>query len=441
MHGLICRTPRCLVHRASRLDSRFLSSIKGNPTPGRFEEDAVESREGDDAHKSGIPSKLRKDGSRTYRVRQGGNGQLPLPPLMDPEKIARKTRHKQPKATPKEAELTPFQKKLAANPYAHALATPIRLCNITGAHLPTAFLQDFSLTPDPESSGPWLLPTALYAANLPRSQRKSLQATKPRVWLSASKHLQEYLVLSPTNEKYAVSDRLRMKLKTWDGSGHYVRPIWRGDMPDYILSLLRFATLAALTRIFETPDPNNELFSHCPSTEGNALASHDNVSSVLLFSPVETPAIITARQNVKIAVNAVDIAHRRTHNRLLINGKVDRDHIVKSQARIIPLGAAKRSEFWTYSRLEFETVAWRGERVPGYGLVELLGREGAEKLVRMATGDKVEEKGEGGKEKVVEDLLGGRGCVLLKEREETVEAGLWLLKLKMYLAEGLWGPS
>ena len=41
---------------------------------------------------------------------------LPLSPLMDPSKIDARQRHRRPKSA-KEEQLTPFQRKLAANPY------------------------------------------------------------------------------------------------------------------------------------------------------------------------------------------------------------------------------------------------------------------------------------------------------------------------------------
>ncbi|USW59539.1 hypothetical protein Slin15195_G128580 [Septoria linicola] len=75
---------------------------------------------------------------------------------MDPIYLQARNKHKLPKLqqqdqtqrSPKkldQSDLTPFQKELAMNPYARALATPIRLCALSRARLPSHFLLPFGL--------------------------------------------------------------------------------------------------------------------------------------------------------------------------------------------------------------------------------------------------------------------------------------------------------
>jgi len=107
---------------------------------------------------------------------------LPLSPLMDPAYLAAKQKYKLPKAAPSK-EPTPFQQKLAKNPYgmicrlflstsakltyisAKALATPVRTCRLTYTQLPSFFLQDFELIAHPSNSESWYLPRSLTSAH------------------------------------------------------------------------------------------------------------------------------------------------------------------------------------------------------------------------------------------------------------------------------------
>ncbi|KAL8781549.1 MAG: hypothetical protein Q9203_000234 [Teloschistes exilis] len=83
--------------------------------------------------------------------------QLPLSPLMDPELQAGRNRYKTRKPEPS-SEPSEFQKKLQKNPYAQALATPVRSCALTGARLPSYFLLDFGLALHPRTGKPWQMP-------------------------------------------------------------------------------------------------------------------------------------------------------------------------------------------------------------------------------------------------------------------------------------------
>ena len=66
------------------------------------------------------------------------NHGLPVSPALQPRN-QKPARAQQPLES-----LTPFRKAVAANPYANALATPIRQCNFTGARLPSHHLLPFT---------------------------------------------------------------------------------------------------------------------------------------------------------------------------------------------------------------------------------------------------------------------------------------------------------
>jgi hypothetical protein len=67
--------------------------------------------------------------------------ELPMSPLLDPNKLNIKYRKKN---KPSE-DLTPFQRKLAGNVYANAIASPVRVCQLTKTALPKFFLQKIRL--------------------------------------------------------------------------------------------------------------------------------------------------------------------------------------------------------------------------------------------------------------------------------------------------------
>jgi hypothetical protein len=61
---------------------------------------------------------IRHDAHQTFRARRVKEEKaLPLPPLLDPVILEKRSRWQKNKAQPEDVELTPFQKKLQMNPY------------------------------------------------------------------------------------------------------------------------------------------------------------------------------------------------------------------------------------------------------------------------------------------------------------------------------------
>ncbi|KAM4064517.1 Esterase-like protein [Hirsutella rhossiliensis] len=83
------------------------------------------------------------------------SGSLPLSPVLDPVWIKAK---RQPKKAPSQKPGGRFRKKLANNPYARALETPIRKCANAAVSLPRYFLQDFEVVKHPATEEPWWVP-------------------------------------------------------------------------------------------------------------------------------------------------------------------------------------------------------------------------------------------------------------------------------------------
>ncbi|KAI0904851.1 hypothetical protein F4823DRAFT_628298 [Ustulina deusta] len=79
---------------------------------------------------------------------------------MDPSYWAATTRHQTPKAKKSKATNS-VERQFRRNPFAYALATPIRQCTASHIRLPSSFLQGFGLIAHPETRQPWWVPRSL----------------------------------------------------------------------------------------------------------------------------------------------------------------------------------------------------------------------------------------------------------------------------------------
>ncbi|KAI0150254.1 hypothetical protein GGR57DRAFT_201642 [Xylariaceae sp. FL1272] len=90
-------------------------------------------------------------------------GDLPLSPLMDPSYWEATEKHKRPKSKARTSgkSINSVSRQFRVNPYALALATPIRYNTATRLPLPNYFLQDFNLINNPQTNAPWWVPYSL----------------------------------------------------------------------------------------------------------------------------------------------------------------------------------------------------------------------------------------------------------------------------------------
>ncbi|KAI5865265.1 hypothetical protein GGS23DRAFT_558449 [Durotheca rogersii] len=87
-------------------------------------------------------------------------GDLPLSPIMDPTFWEATRRHQAPKLRNCKPQNS-VERQMRANPFAKALATPVRYCAITQVRLPRFFLQEFDTIGHPETGKPWLVPHSI----------------------------------------------------------------------------------------------------------------------------------------------------------------------------------------------------------------------------------------------------------------------------------------
>ncbi|KAI0434575.1 hypothetical protein F5Y09DRAFT_337525 [Xylaria sp. FL1042] len=98
-------------------------------------------------------------------------GRLPLSPIMDPSYWDATTRHQAPKAKMGKATNS-VERQFRKNPFARALATPVRQCTGSKTRLPSFFLQDFNLITHPETGQPWWVPRSLAWDETAESQQE-----------------------------------------------------------------------------------------------------------------------------------------------------------------------------------------------------------------------------------------------------------------------------
>ncbi|CAO1597885.1 hypothetical protein XANCAGTX0491_001676 [Xanthoria calcicola] len=222
--------------------------IEGGPTRGH-----VDSKPGlPIAATVGLPS----DSSTTTEDVRGPP--LPLSPLLDPDLLAARNRYKLPKPEPAR-ELSAFQKKLRNNPYAQALATPVRQCALTASRLPKFFLLDFGLVPHPRTGKPWQLPKLVVDTNavnpsvvstVESAERnvtpdhagvKPTEPPRSPARTAAGSHIvahQPAMKLISTLKQRSYMQLLPQRWKL-DARFQADQIVWRKDMDTFVLDLMR----------------------------------------------------------------------------------------------------------------------------------------------------------------------------------------------------------
>ena len=89
--------------------------------------------------------------------------QLPRSPLMDAAFLAARDKFGQPKSDPSKKRSV-LQRTLEKNPFAIALASPVRRCMMTRVALPKYFLQNFGILGHPKTGEPFLIPRGMFNA-------------------------------------------------------------------------------------------------------------------------------------------------------------------------------------------------------------------------------------------------------------------------------------
>ena len=237
---------------------------------------------------------------------------LPQSPLMFRYLGRRSPQTKFPKPQQQRKELSPFQRELQTNifghrslvclsgilltsPTARALASPVRMCRLTSTRLPSDFLLQHGLSTHPKTGKKWNLP--LLAGRLsqqgkrmnraqPESSADTIAEGAPEPTYSPQKRtlsgfniLASYKALDLVSKDQASKKHREIIPQSWkDSKGIGKGPlVWREDMADFTLGLLRQEVVKAMTSLFMSTGATD--FSSCDLWED--VQAQSSVSSIL----------------------------------------------------------------------------------------------------------------------------------------------------------------
>jgi hypothetical protein len=182
---------------------------------------------------------------RSRRALLANNHGLPVSPALQP-------RNQNPAREQQSLEsLTPFRKAVAANPYANALATPIRQCNFTGARLPSHHLLPFTTIFKRDEKDKLIPHLALADESRPASRAYVVNSSDLLTRLGQKRNWQRLL-----------GHELKFGLKN---RSDYQ---WPGQINQTILSNLRSTVIRKLAWVLGKPNTNLvtlfEFTQECP---------------------------------------------------------------------------------------------------------------------------------------------------------------------------------
>ncbi|PYI00997.1 hypothetical protein BO78DRAFT_401646 [Aspergillus sclerotiicarbonarius CBS 121057] len=162
----------------------------------------------------------------------------------------------------------PHESNMHLNPWAQALASPLRTCKVTGAHLPRAFLMDWGCVKRPDVPDKlWFLPLGLmgdtFRINTTPSEMNGHQAKNknPNSKLLTLRIVDRLPLLRTISDAYwgMKHGRKREPLAKiiphrWKHPAgpmttrHESQLVWREDMPEFTLQMMRQAVLKVLKK-------------------------------------------------------------------------------------------------------------------------------------------------------------------------------------------------
>lgn len=257
--------------------------------------------------------------------------------------------------------------------------------------------------PHPTTADPWLLPVGLTTPSTPlglpfRFYTRHLLAAQ--------------LGVKKTWEK-SLYPRMFDKL----APGELGKMVWREDMPELILSLLRAQLLSSLSWNFGFVGRLIPVASPFSAD----LEAVEDVGCVLYFGSFANNSRAEAAQ---ARCEEIAVALDKWSNYFTQSfGKHFDPHAAP--------GVTHKPPYWyqaplvtrlqprvQFPELEFRTALWRGRRVPVYSLVDLLGEEKAQELIHSPRSKYAERK-----------------CVVMKRARHNVPVETLLMQLQTYIAK------
>ncbi|KAF4814454.1 hypothetical protein CGCSCA5_v007860 [Colletotrichum siamense] len=181
-------------------------------------------------------------------------GELPMSPLMDPDFVETTKRWRHHKGRANKGEVKDLKerarRKLEENAYAHALASPVRICQVFRKRLPSYFHQKFKAVQNLETGKFWAIPEDIESAAPENDtaeqepgageggqERKPMMGS-PSGYVMARKRVIYNMLQKPGSSPYSGTSKAvfarRANLKTERN-----QIVWRQDMDNFVLENLR----------------------------------------------------------------------------------------------------------------------------------------------------------------------------------------------------------
>ncbi|KAF2758121.1 hypothetical protein EJ05DRAFT_476382 [Pseudovirgaria hyperparasitica] len=339
------------------------------------------------------------DGLPTQRVRLGNNAPLPLPPLLNTVVKAARRRWTRPKPLPTPADITPFRERINNNPYAHALAMPVRQCSVTQQNLPSFFMRNLTIKRDPSTDTEWFLPITDFG-KINREARPAKCAishlnsqklanflfgeggTKPHL-SEKKKRLSKTLGKNTTpqsrNSIMRVAQAMVVNMRPkWMPRMFKGQVKWRPDLADLYLDLSRAHARRTLALTLKNKKKGPDAWAVAVE-DPQTLAEHDNVACMLYvggpgpsdFAEQVNEAnkmIAFIEKGVMIVAEMFDRARRRDEDKT--------DTFPPEQ-----IGLSRLQEKVKYPPVQYPTMPYRDRKVALYHLWDLFGEDMAKEIL------------------------------------------------------------
>lgn len=197
------------------------------------------------------------------------------------------------------------------------------------------------------------------------------------------------------------------------GSANIRKMVWREDLSDLILDLMRKQLVKKLSWNFAFRGRLTPVAS--PRSEDIEVV--DDVSCVLIFRSLRTRADDIHDRAKEIIVEMdkwSSYTAKSFADKMDPHASLDVTH--KSPAWFVEPLVPRLQPRLRYPDLEFKSTIWRGRRVALYSMTDLLGEENAQQMVE---GSKYESE----------------NCVVVKRARHNVPVEILLMRLQAYIAQ------
>ncbi|KAI9717238.1 MAG: hypothetical protein M1828_007259 [Chrysothrix sp. TS-e1954] len=219
----------------------------------------------------------------------------------------------------------PFSTAFNLNPYAHALAQPVRECTVSGGRAPMSCMVDFHVYDKAKEKERWLLPLTLAASLIPRNLPDRLKSDKQVALLdknarehrsgkptgAATHFLNRYDIIDGvhTNKRASTAHLSRSLAQGLQAEGLGRKPQWRPDMADFVLAALRKVVVKQLRAQFLGKKIADNIGPYASPPGEDDLARLDDMDNVMCVLKLKKTPYGAERSFAHSTPQSIDTQH------------------------------------------------------------------------------------------------------------------------------------